>query len=114
MAGLLAERGTLRSLPGILLTLILGNIVLYVPGVIWLAAYTGLGKAVSFGFVPFLVGDALKTIVGVGLLSGANAVRQGMRRAVLTCLPLNANEQRPNGVEKRSASSSGAVRFAPI
>jgi biotin transport system substrate-specific component len=80
VAGLLAERGTLRSLPGILLTLILGNVVLYVPGVIWLAAYTGMDKAMSFGFVPFLIGDALKTVAGVGLLSGANAVRQRMRR----------------------------------
>jgi biotin transport system substrate-specific component len=72
VAGLLAERGTLRSWPLTALTLIAGNLVLYVPGVLWLGVYTGLDKAVNLGFIPFLAGDALKTVAGVGILMGAN------------------------------------------
>jgi biotin transport system substrate-specific component len=50
--------------------LIAGNVVLYIPGVIWLGAYTGMGRAVSLGFLPFVIGDLLKTAAGWGLLSG--------------------------------------------
>jgi biotin transport system substrate-specific component len=69
--GLLAERGVLRHGVGALLALVAGNIVLYVPGVLWLGAYTGMGKALSFGMTPFLAGDAAKIAAGWGLLSGA-------------------------------------------
>jgi biotin transport system substrate-specific component len=81
VAGLLAERGSLRSWRGTLLTLVLGNVVLYVPGVAWLGAYTGLQKAVSLGLLPFLAGDLLKTAAGAGLLGGISAVREWRRRS---------------------------------
>ena len=80
LAGLLAERGALRSWPGTLLTLVLGNVILYIPGVIWLGAYTGMDKAVSFGLLPFLAGDALKIAAGWGLLSGVAAAREKSSR----------------------------------
>ena len=70
IVGLLAERGAARSWLGTLVMLIVGNLVLYVPGVIWLGAYTGMDRAVSLGFLPFVVGDLLKTAAGWGLLSG--------------------------------------------
>ncbi|MGA2481437.1 MAG: biotin transporter BioY [Spirochaetia bacterium] len=80
IVGFLAERGTLRSWPGTLLTLVLGNVILYIPGVIWLGAYTGMDKAVQFGFLPFLAGDVLKIAAGWGLLSGVAAVREKSSR----------------------------------
>jgi biotin transport system substrate-specific component len=70
IVGLFAERGAARSWLGTLVMLIVGNLVLYVPGVIWLGAYTGMDRAVSLGFLPFVVGDLLKTAAGWGLLSG--------------------------------------------
>ena len=71
VVGLLAERGVLRHRFGAVLALIAGNIVLYVPGVLWLGVFTGLEKALSLGMFPFLAGDALKIAAGWGLLSGA-------------------------------------------
>jgi biotin transport system substrate-specific component len=69
--GLCAERGIARHWWGALLALLAGDVVLYVPGVIWLGAFTGADKAVALGFLPFIVGDALKTAAGWGLLSAA-------------------------------------------
>ena len=71
VVGLLAERGVLRHGVGVLLTLFAGNIVLYVPGVLWLGVFTGLDKALSLGMFPFLAGDALKITAGWGLIRGA-------------------------------------------
>jgi biotin transport system substrate-specific component len=72
LVGLLAERGALRHAVGILLSLIAGNIVLYIPGVLWLGVYAGMDKALSLGMAPFLAGDAAKIAAGWGLLSGAS------------------------------------------
>jgi biotin transport system substrate-specific component len=74
IAGLLAERGAALSRLGTLVMLIVGNVVLYVPGVVWLGVYTGMDRAVSLGFLPFVVGDLLKTAAGWGLLSGVALV----------------------------------------
>ena len=67
--GLFAARGLTRTWPGRLLALAVGDIVIYIPGLIWLGAFTGMSKAFSLGFVPFIVGDALKIAAGCGLLS---------------------------------------------
>ena len=80
VAGLFAERGAARSRLGTLMMLIVGNIVLYVPGVLWLGVYTGMDRAVSLGFLPFVVGDLLKTAAGWGLLSGLSLVTGKARR----------------------------------
>jgi biotin transport system substrate-specific component len=71
VAGLLAERGLARHWAGSLLVLAAGSVVLYVPGVAWLAAFTGPSKAVALGFVPFVIGDALKLAAGWGALAAA-------------------------------------------
>jgi biotin transport system substrate-specific component len=81
LVGLLAERGATRSWLATLAALIAGNLLLYVPGVIWLGAFTGMEKALALGFFPFLIGDALKSIVECGILS---AVALGSWRARTT------------------------------
>jgi biotin transport system substrate-specific component len=80
VVGMFAERGAARSRLGTLVMLIVGNVVLYVPGVIWLGVYTGMDRAVSLGFLPFVVGDLLKTAAGWGLLTGAALVTGKARR----------------------------------
>jgi biotin transport system substrate-specific component len=72
VVGLIAESGLAAKGPGRLLTLVAGNALIYVPGVLWLGALTGMNRAVSLGFVPFIVGDALKIAAGWGLLSVAS------------------------------------------
>jgi biotin transport system substrate-specific component len=69
ITGLFVETGATRNWFGRIAALALGSLAVYVPGVLWLGAFTGLGAALSLGFLPFLVGDALKVIAGWGLLT---------------------------------------------
>ena len=80
VVGVFAERGAAGSRLGTLVMLIAGNVVLYVPGVIWLGVYTGMDRAISLGFLPFVVGDLLKTAAGWGLLTGMALVTGKARR----------------------------------
>ena len=64
ICGALAERGWDRSLPHAAAAMLIGNIVIYALGVAWLAYLIGLAKAVEFGLLPFLLGDALKIALG--------------------------------------------------
>ena len=72
VAGLLSERRPGRSWLGRLLTLAAADIVVFVFGVTWLGAFTGMARAVVLGFVPFVVGDALKIAVAWGILEGVS------------------------------------------
>jgi len=58
--GKLADRGATQSWPGIIAVLLLGEALIYVPGVAWLAVLFGPAKGVAFGLVPFLPAEALK------------------------------------------------------
>ena len=67
--GWLAERGFDRSLPRAALALIAGNLLIYVPGLLWLGSVIGWDKPVlHYGLIPFLAGDALKLALGASLL----------------------------------------------
>jgi biotin transport system substrate-specific component len=68
-AGRLAELGWDRTVPGALAALLIGNALVYVVGVPWLAAATGhdLRWAVVQGLAPFVVTDALKLLLAAGL-----------------------------------------------
>jgi len=82
VAGLLSERRPGRSWLGRLLTLAAADIVVFVFGVTWLGAFTGMARAVVLGFVPFVVGDALKIAVAWGILEGVSLVgRRGEKPA---------------------------------
>jgi biotin transport system substrate-specific component len=67
--GRLAELGWDRRLPGALAALLVGNVAIYVVGVPWLAAATGMsiGPAVQQGLEPFVLTDALKLLLAAGL-----------------------------------------------
>jgi biotin transport system substrate-specific component len=82
VAGLLVEGGFARRGVGLLLALVAADLAVFLPGVIWLAAFTGADKAVALGFVPFVVGDALKVAVIWGVLTGAAQVARARNRAL--------------------------------
>lgn len=63
VVGLLAERGWDRSPPRMFLTALLGAIVVYVPGLIWLSAWVGAAKAIQIGLLPFIVNDFIEIAV---------------------------------------------------
>lgn len=67
--GRLAERGWDRTLGRAAAAMALGHVLLFVPGVLWLAFLFGWPKAVAFGVTPFLVATAIKTTVGAALVA---------------------------------------------
>lgn len=74
VAGLLVEGGFARRWAGLLLALIAADLAVFLPGVIWLSAFTGANKAIALGFAPFVAGDALKVAVAWGALTGLRLV----------------------------------------
>ncbi|MET9700639.1 biotin transporter BioY [Streptomyces sp. NPDC006529] len=73
LAGALARRGADRSVVRTALTMAAGSAVIYAVGVPYLALSTGMssGAAVAAGLTPFLIGDALKALLAMGLLPAA-------------------------------------------
>ena len=63
VVGYLAERGWSRSIPKMFAAMILGAVVLYIPGLLWLAAWIGAEKAIQFGLLPFIGGDLVKAAI---------------------------------------------------
>ena len=61
--GALAERGWTRSWATAAAAMLMGNVIIYLLGLGWLTSLIGWDKAVQFGLLPFLYGDALKLII---------------------------------------------------
>ena len=68
-AGWAAELGWGRDLPRTLLLMMAGHVLIFVPGVIWLAMSFGWTGAVAFGIGPFLAATLLKSGLGAALVS---------------------------------------------
>ena len=79
VVGMFAERGLGAKWPGRLFMLLVGNAVIYVPGLLWLGMFTGMNRAATLGFIPFITGDALKIAAGWGLLSAASMATARVR-----------------------------------
>ena len=59
--GTLARRGWDRSMGWMALALLIGNALIYIPGLAWLGQLYGWDKPIlEWGLTPFLVGDAIK------------------------------------------------------
>ncbi|QFS82728.1 Biotin transporter BioY [Roseivivax sp. THAF40] len=59
--GVLARAGWDRSAPKMAGAMLLGNVLIYVPGLIWLGMLYGWDQPIlAWGLWPFLVGDAVK------------------------------------------------------
>ncbi|MGI5198045.1 biotin transporter BioY [Streptomyces sp. CA-288835] len=73
LVGALARRGADRSVFRMAGTMLLGSAVIYAIGVPYLSAATMLSptEAVAAGFTPFLIGDAFKAALAMGLLPTA-------------------------------------------
>lgn len=70
LVGYLADQGRDRSFFSILSVFLLGQMVIYLFGVSWLAVYTELVPAIQTGMLPFLVGDLAKALLAAGVLLG--------------------------------------------
>lgn len=73
VVGRLAERRWDRRLPSALGAMLLGNAVIYLVGLPWLAAATGFSadETIAKGLLPFLIGDALKILFAGAALPAA-------------------------------------------
>ncbi|MGI5140012.1 biotin transporter BioY [Streptomyces sp. CA-106110] len=71
--GALARRGADRSVLRTAGAMLLGEAIIYAVGVPYLAFATGMSAnaAIAAGLTPFLIGDALKAALAMGLLPGA-------------------------------------------
>jgi biotin transport system substrate-specific component len=64
VTGSLARRGWDRQVATTVLAMVLGNLAIYLPGVLWLGTLIGWEKPVlALGLYPFLLGDVLKIVV---------------------------------------------------
>lgn len=70
LVGRLAELGWDRHLGGAIAALLLGNAVIYLVGVPWLALAASLDtrQALEFGLLPFIPGDLVKLALAAALL----------------------------------------------
>ncbi|MCX2728035.1 biotin transporter BioY [Thermomicrobium sp. 4228-Ro] len=84
VTGWLAERGWDRRPLTTALAMVLGNLVIYLFGVSWLAVFVGISKAPLLGMIPFLPGDLLKILLATAALPGAWWIVQRSGMAGLT------------------------------
>ena len=93
--GYLAQRGWDRNVWRTVIAMLIGNVILYVSGLIWLGMFyagpgaefvadtgaaTAVGAAIAGGLTPFLVGDGLKLALAAALLPVAWRVLSGRVR----------------------------------
>ncbi len=70
--GMLARLGWDRSAPKMAGAMLLGNVLIYVPGLLWLGLLYGWDKPIlDWGLTPFLLGDALKLALAALVLPAA-------------------------------------------
>lgn len=62
--GWLAERGFDRTIITTAIAMLIGSILIYIPGLLWLGSVVGWDKPVlEWGLTPFLFGDAAKLVL---------------------------------------------------
>jgi biotin transport system substrate-specific component len=71
LIGWLAERGWDRSPIKALAAMSVGHVLLFIPGVAWLAVLFGAEKAIAVGLVPFIAATLLKTALGAALMQAS-------------------------------------------
>jgi biotin transport system substrate-specific component len=72
LVGYLAQRGWDRSYGLMAAAMVLGNLVIYLFGLLWLSRFApDLATTLQWGLWPFLAGDLLKLLVAVALLPTA-------------------------------------------
>ena len=67
--GALAQRGWDRSFVWMAVAMLIGNAMIYVPGLLWLGQLYGWDKPIlEWGLTPFLIGDGLKLLLAAFVL----------------------------------------------
>lgn len=70
--GKLSEIKPHRSFLSTLGMLAVGEIVILIPGALWLSAFVGYSNALAMGVTPFLIGDVVKILAAASSLAPVN------------------------------------------
>ena len=77
LVGYLAQRGFTQTFTSTALVMLLGNVLIYLPGLTWLVTFAGsyapagvspLSWTLQAGLAPFIVGDVIKLLLAATLL----------------------------------------------
>jgi biotin transport system substrate-specific component len=78
--GAAADRGLDRSFASLIGIMAIANVIVFIPGLLWLGTWTGYGaKLLETGFSPFIVGTAVKTLLGAAIMPAAWAILNRLR-----------------------------------
>ncbi|MEO1153363.1 MAG: biotin transporter BioY [Pseudomonadota bacterium] len=67
--GYAARAGWDRSIPGMAAAMLIGTVLIYIPGLLWLGQLYGWDQPIlQWGLTPFLIGDALKLVLAALLV----------------------------------------------
>ena len=86
VVGWLSERAWDRRILSTAGAMLLGTIVIYIPGILWLSRFVGWDHVLEAGLLPFIVGDLLKVaLAALALpagwnLTGSSRALSGRRR----------------------------------
>ena len=76
LVGSLAERGWDRRVVSCCAAMLLGELVIYLPGLLWLGRFVPADKLLAMGLYPFIPGDLIKlALVMVALPAGWKLLR---------------------------------------
>ncbi len=82
VVGLLCEQGLDRRYHTAVAAMLVGNIILYIPGLIWLSFFVGGDQAFILGFFPYIPGDLVKLALAAALLpTGWKLIRRWRRQS---------------------------------
>ena len=74
IVGMLSELRLKRSVIQASSAIVIGNVIIYVFGLVWLARFVGESQVLQLGLYPFLIGDLLKILLGIVLVGGSSAL----------------------------------------
>ena len=74
VCGYLAEKGWIRSLAGAFTSMVIGTVIIFISGLIWLSLVMGTENLLIIGFFPYISGAFLKIVFAALILSGSSKV----------------------------------------
>lgn len=81
LTGWLVERGWDGRRPALaMLSMLIGNAMCLVGGALWLATTIGVHEALAVGVTPFVMGAALKSVLGAMLIGGIHVAERTYKR----------------------------------
>lgn len=72
--GTLLERGWGKNIGSFFLVMLVGNCLIYVPGLLWLGNFVEFSKLLAIGLYPFVLGDILKILLASSVSKGLNLI----------------------------------------